>query len=551
MNGSVVQAFLELSTKDNGNVRYRIQRHQLQGLFWRLEENNLVKQDYMWVGPGMNLSVVNYPVLSGDKILQYMSLVYWGNDDSPKYRPLNCAYVQADYLQFDSNVQADSTQIANPKNTQFVGYIEGLPPYYVNDSARRVPYEYTINASANAISEAEYEIKNGTSTDQSYSYNTKASVSCDFLFFESELSYSFGKKWGTVNEQTVTTKISRIAEASPEGYYIVETPVIMCAIYKVFDVNDHYLYPLCYYYMGAPQPTTITAPLQAGLVPCRPETYRIKPTLDNDKTIGPAWATTWTKGGGQSACQIAINNVSSLTTTHKSSISNNMLFGEFFGVKIENSFEYELTTTIHKEIETSSVTELNDPYLPTDVKELDYNTFWILPTKGQPTWWLYPDQDAADSTWCLTYRVYHLKHLDGTGFDSHAAQGGSGSGSPSGSGGGNTGQSGNDTTQNNPGTTTLSAQQFQLLPACPNPASTTTRFRYRVGRENSASDNTFQTKLLIYDMNGNVVASVVDEPKTPGYYEVTQDVSTLLPGVYIYEMQSGNFRDMKKLVLIR
>ena len=198
MNGSVVQAFLELSTKDNGNVRYRIQRHQLQGLFWRLEENNLVKQDYMWVGPGMNLSVVNYPVLSGDKILQYMSLVYWGNDDSPKYRPLNCAYVQADYLQFDSNVQADSTQIANPKNTQFVGYIEGLPPYYVNDSARRVPYEYTINASANAISEAEYEIKNGTSTDQSYSYNTKASVSCDFLFFESELSYSFGKKWGTL-----------------------------------------------------------------------------------------------------------------------------------------------------------------------------------------------------------------------------------------------------------------------------------------------------------------------------------------------------------------
>jgi len=64
------------------------------------------------------------------------------------------------------------------------------------------------------------------------------------------------------------------------------------------------------------------------------------------------------------------------------------------------------------------------------------------------------------------------------------------------------------------------------------------------------------TTLKIYNVLGQVVRSLVDEPKMPGTYEVIWDGkdengNQVVSGVYFYKLQSGNFTQTRKMVLIR
>ncbi|MFQ6094168.1 MAG: FlgD immunoglobulin-like domain containing protein, partial [bacterium] len=65
-----------------------------------------------------------------------------------------------------------------------------------------------------------------------------------------------------------------------------------------------------------------------------------------------------------------------------------------------------------------------------------------------------------------------------------------------------------------------------------------------------------RTALKIYNILGQEVVSLVDEPEESGYHTVTwdgkdyegQDVSS---GVYFYRLESGNFVETKRMVLMR
>ena len=58
-------------------------------------------------------------------------------------------------------------------------------------------------------------------------------------------------------------------------------------------------------------------------------------------------------------------------------------------------------------------------------------------------------------------------------------------------------------------------------------------------------------KLIVYDIIGNVVATLVNEEKQPGTYEVKFDASGLSSGMYFYRLTTGNFIDTKKMILLR
>ncbi|MBU0475613.1 MAG: T9SS type A sorting domain-containing protein [Bacteroidetes bacterium] len=67
-----------------------------------------------------------------------------------------------------------------------------------------------------------------------------------------------------------------------------------------------------------------------------------------------------------------------------------------------------------------------------------------------------------------------------------------------------------------------------------------------------------QTTLKIYDILGNEVATLVNEKKTAGNYEVKFNASNLASGVYLYciaihldKLQSGSFVQTKKFVLMK
>ena len=62
--------------------------------------------------------------------------------------------------------------------------------------------------------------------------------------------------------------------------------------------------------------------------------------------------------------------------------------------------------------------------------------------------------------------------------------------------------------------------------------------------------------IKVYDVLGNEIATLVNEEKPPGNYEVEFNArsyggSNLSSGVYFYRMQAGDFIETKKMILLR
>jgi len=53
------------------------------------------------------------------------------------------------------------------------------------------------------------------------------------------------------------------------------------------------------------------------------------------------------------------------------------------------------------------------------------------------------------------------------------------------------------------------------------------------------------------ELLGREIASLVNEEKPAGTYEVTWNAANLLSGVYFYQLKSGNYTATKKLLLLK
>ena len=59
------------------------------------------------------------------------------------------------------------------------------------------------------------------------------------------------------------------------------------------------------------------------------------------------------------------------------------------------------------------------------------------------------------------------------------------------------------------------------------------------------------TSIKVYDILGNEVATLVNEEKAAGNYEVNFNASNLSSGVYLYRLQAKDFTELKKMILLR
>jgi hypothetical protein len=57
--------------------------------------------------------------------------------------------------------------------------------------------------------------------------------------------------------------------------------------------------------------------------------------------------------------------------------------------------------------------------------------------------------------------------------------------------------------------------------------------------------------IKVYDILGNEVATLVNEIKSAGIYQVTMDAGKLTSGIYIYKLNAGNFVKSQKMILIK
>ena len=93
---------------------------------------------------------------------------------------------------------------------------------------------------------------------------------------------------------------------------------------------------------------------------------------------------------------------------------------------------------------------------------------------------------------------------------------------------------------------------FQLSQNYPNPFNPTTKIRFSIPIVETLYSTSLQyVTLKIFDILGNKIATLVNEEKLPGSYEVMFDGSNLASGVYFYTLTAGNFSQTKKLLLIK
>lgn len=89
-----------------------------------------------------------------------------------------------------------------------------------------------------------------------------------------------------------------------------------------------------------------------------------------------------------------------------------------------------------------------------------------------------------------------------------------------------------------------SPHEFQLYSPFPNPfnASTTIRFQLPVASH---------VRLQIFDLSGRTAAILVDGWREAGYHEVTWNAAHLALGIYFCRIEAGDFRAVKKMILLK
>lgn len=87
-------------------------------------------------------------------------------------------------------------------------------------------------------------------------------------------------------------------------------------------------------------------------------------------------------------------------------------------------------------------------------------------------------------------------------------------------------------------------EKFELKQNYPNPFNPTTNIEFRIAEGGLVT-------LKVYDDLGREIATLVNEEKPAGEYEVEFDAGNLTSGIYFYTITAGKFHQTKKMILLR
>ena len=85
---------------------------------------------------------------------------------------------------------------------------------------------------------------------------------------------------------------------------------------------------------------------------------------------------------------------------------------------------------------------------------------------------------------------------------------------------------------------------FYLGQNYPNPFNPSTTIRFRIAESGLVS-------LKVFDILGREVATLVNEVKPAGNYEVEFDGGELASGIYFYRLKAGGFTQTRKAILLK
>jgi hypothetical protein len=85
---------------------------------------------------------------------------------------------------------------------------------------------------------------------------------------------------------------------------------------------------------------------------------------------------------------------------------------------------------------------------------------------------------------------------------------------------------------------------YDLVQNFPNPFNPSTSIRFSIPEAGVVT-------LKIFNLLGEEVATLINEYKNVGNYDVKFDASKLTSGVYVYRINAGNFTTSKKMMLMK
>ena len=90
----------------------------------------------------------------------------------------------------------------------------------------------------------------------------------------------------------------------------------------------------------------------------------------------------------------------------------------------------------------------------------------------------------------------------------------------------------------------LSPSTFYLFQNYPQPFNPHTTIKYQIPK-------TSEVILKVFDVLGNEIETLVDQKKSAGVYEIDFDGAELTSGIYFYSISTEEFRDTKKMLLLK
>ncbi len=95
----------------------------------------------------------------------------------------------------------------------------------------------------------------------------------------------------------------------------------------------------------------------------------------------------------------------------------------------------------------------------------------------------------------------------------------------------------------------LIANEFKLFNNYPNPFNPTTKIKYQV--PSIVKSKMSNVKIIVYDILGNEIATLVNESKTQGTYEVEFNARGLSSGIYFSKLSINGNNFLRKMVLMK
>ncbi len=86
--------------------------------------------------------------------------------------------------------------------------------------------------------------------------------------------------------------------------------------------------------------------------------------------------------------------------------------------------------------------------------------------------------------------------------------------------------------------------QYSLEQNYPNPFNPSTKIKYSIAKDGNVS-------LKIFNILGREVKTLVNENQKAGKYTINFDGSNLSSGIYFYSLETGSFKQVKKMILLK